>query len=139
MNAPEYGLAQAVEESITHYAQTLYALQQFEEDAASFAPEEIYGFAEELRTRQEQAARIDAEIERRLRQGETASGLAEELAQRLELMHDVQAFNGLLSQKIRGMMSVISSELSQTRGGREAMSGYRSRTDGRGSIVSGNF
>lgn len=139
MNDHEYGLARAVKESITHYAQTLHALQQFDEDAAGFTPEQIHAFAEKLRARQAQAAGIDAEIEGRLRQGEPASELAEKLAQRLELMHDVQAFNGLLSQKIRGMMSVISSELSQTRGGREAMLGYRSRTDGRGSIVSGNF
>lgn len=139
MNEPEYGLARAVEESITHYAQTLRDLQQFDEEAASFTPEEIRVFAQQLRKRQEQAALIDTEIERRLRQGETAPGVFDGLAQRLELMHGVQVFNGLLSQKIRGMMSVISSELSQTRGGREAMSGYRSRTDGRGSIVSGNF
>ncbi|BCA79150.1 hypothetical protein [Desulfuromonas sp. AOP6] len=57
------------------------------------------------------------------------------LLQRQELMQRIEAQNRLISEKIRGMMSVISAEIGQLRGGMTAMSGYHGDRDHKGSVL----
>ncbi|WP_305046391.1 hypothetical protein [Geoalkalibacter sp.] len=132
-------LRQALEQSALHYRGILSALTTFDAALSQVDAEEIAAFAQELRRLMAEAAALDEAFFALLGCMEPLPELAEPLARRLELMQQVQANNRLLSEKIRGMMSVISSELSQARDGRAAMSGYRGGAVQRGGLVSGNF
>ncbi|MDO3377869.1 hypothetical protein [Geoalkalibacter halelectricus] len=132
-------LPQAVEASTRHYADMLAALARFDAEAAAVTPETLSAFAEELHERRRRVEVFDRAIAVLLPDCDVDSRLAAALERRLELMEKVRDNNQLLSDKIRGMMSVVSSELAQARGGRAAMSGYRGGSADRGSIVSGNF
>ncbi|KIH75644.1 hypothetical protein SAMN05660860_03024 [Geoalkalibacter ferrihydriticus] len=132
-------LPQAVEVSTRHYAEMLDALAEFDAVAAGAVAQGIVAFAEELHRRRAQVEVFDRVIAGLLPEATSDPLLVAALERRQSLMQQVQDNNRLLSEKIRGMMSVISSELTQARGGRAAMSGYRGAATGRGSIVSGNF
>ncbi|WP_305043803.1 hypothetical protein [Geoalkalibacter sp.] len=132
-------LQQALEQSSHHYREILAALEAFDGAVSGADAAEIAAFADDLRRLMAQAEVLDETFFALLGQVEPAAELAAPLARRVELMQQVQANNRLLSEKIRGMMSVISSELTQARDGRAAMSGYRSGAPARGALVSGNF
>lgn len=59
------------------------------------------------------------------------------LLRRQELLQRVFEQNRLISDKIHGMMSLISAEVSQIRGGMTAMSGYRGGREHKGNVLKG--
>jgi len=131
----------AVDLSIGHYHEILSDLEAFGEKLGKVDAEAISLFAAELRERQQKVEELDAAVER----GVLALGgsrdvtLEAALERRAKIMSRVREYNQLLSEKIRGMMSVISDELSQARTGKAAMSGYRGQDQGKGSILTSIF
>jgi hypothetical protein len=129
-----------VDLSISQYRDILNALERFDETLGKVDSERISQFAEELRQRQQQAAKIDADVERGVCGLNCKDATLEAaLERRTRVMARVREHNQLLSEKIRGMMSVISEELSQARTGKAAMSGYRGQDQGKGSILTSIF
>ncbi|AJF07566.1 hypothetical protein [Geoalkalibacter subterraneus] len=129
-----------VDLSISQYRDILDALERFGETLGKVDSEQISLFAEELRQRQQQAAEIDADVERGVCALNCKDATLEAvLERRTRIMARVREHNQLLSEKIRGMMSVISEELTQARIGKAAMSGYRGQDQGKGSILTSIF
>ncbi len=129
-----------VDLSINHYREILDALERFDENLCKVDSERISLFAEELRQRQQQIAEIDTDVERGVCALNCKDATLEAvLERRTRIMARVREHNQLLSGKIRGMMSVISDELSQARTGKAAMSGYRGQDQGKGSILTSIF
>ncbi len=130
----------AVDLSISHYYEILSELEAFGEKLGKVDAEAISLFATELRDRQRQVEEIDANVERGvLALGSRDATLEAALERRARIISRVREYNQLLSEKIRGMMSVISDELSQARTGKAAMSGYRGQDQGKGSILTSIF
>ncbi len=124
--------------SIRQYRAILLELNRLEADLSALPSEQLVAFAQAFSEQQEEAAQTDRQIEEAL----AAAGGAAEPAlnqQRVALMHQVQERNRLLSQKLHGMMSVISDELSQLRSGRSAMAGYGGARDSKGATISRNY
>lgn len=129
-----------VDLSISHYRDIFDALERFGENLGKVDAEQISLFAEELRQRQQQAAEIDADVELGVSALNCKDATLEAaLERRTRVMARVREHNQLLSEKIRGMMSVISDELNQARTGKAAMGGYRTQDQGKGSILTSIF
>jgi len=121
--------------SITIYTDLLQRMQAMTDELADASPERLQALVEEMNWRQQELRGQDAALQSVLQEAGEGAKDHPLLRQRQELMQRVAAQNRLISEKIRGMMSVISAEIGQLRGGMTAMSGYHGDRDQKGSVL----
>ncbi|MGE4580267.1 MAG: hypothetical protein AB7F21_12115 [Desulfuromonadales bacterium] len=121
--------------SIAIYTDLLQRMQAMTEELCAASPERLQALVEEMNWRQQELRGQDAALQNVLQEAGEGAKDHPLLCQRQELMQQVAAQNRLISEKIRGMMSVISAEIGQLRGGMTAMSGYHGGRDQKGSVL----
>lgn len=129
-------LSDSLRMSIEHYSSMLVLLEKI---AAQISNDEesVKALLHELKCMQSQIEKVDADLNLQLQRFQESSpdSLAElslhpMFEKRLKLMDEVRRMNGLLLPKISGIMSLISHEIGELKGGRNAISGYRAQGDG---------
>lgn len=127
-----------LQQSLIHYRTLHRLMQQLDVALGSDEPEVLLELHQQLLSVQQQAQVTDDQVEPLLSTANPGA-LAPLLAERQTLLQGLQLHNRLLSEKIHGILPVISDELSQLRIGRVAVSGYASAPQARGDRVSGAF
>jgi predicted ribosome quality control (RQC) complex YloA/Tae2 family protein len=124
-----------LERSISQYQAILD--QIFEEAKAleQARPQHIEACSGRLNEMREEARRIDEALADLVRKEETRFDASSLFQKRRELMRRVLEQNNLLSDKIHGINSVISDEISQIKKGRTAMAGYKGQRKPKGKVL----
>ncbi|MFO7830929.1 MAG: hypothetical protein R6V18_02965 [Desulfuromonadaceae bacterium] len=119
--------------SIQHYSAMLVLLEQISEAVAE-DENNIKTLVGKLKDQQRQIEEVDAGLNVQLEDflqaypdALTAHPLFEK---RLKIISEVKHMNDLLLPKISGIMSLISHEIGELKGGRNAISGYRAQGGG---------
>jgi hypothetical protein len=99
--------------------------------------EVLKGLVEKFQFQQQRIQEVDESLNRLLLASQRSSPqLPESLprfAERVKLMGRVKQMNDLLLPKISGIMALISHEIGELKGGRNAISGYRVQSKSTGS------
>ncbi|MCP3178443.1 hypothetical protein MJO47_15155 [Desulfuromonas sp. KJ2020] len=127
-------LTELLRESLTGYEQLLSLNEEILDINIQAAPEAIESYRQRVKSLLVEIQKVD----------NRAARVVDELSaqpenplhqQRQELLQRLEEQNRLISEKIRGMMSLISAEIGQLRGGMTAMSGYHGDCDQKGSVL----
>ena len=122
-----------VQISTEHYASMLVFLKQISEVVAE-DEDNIKALVAELKDQQRRIEEIDAclnvQLEELLRAYPDALTAHPLFEKRLKIISEVKQMNDLLLPKISGIMSLISHEIGELKGGRNAISGYRAQGGG---------
>lgn len=110
--------------SIEIYRDIIEITGRLAEELHTNTHEELQKAIAGLQGLQQDAAQVDTLLAAAV--CDTSSRTGELFAARREMIKKCIRQNKLLSPRIHGMMAVISSELSQIKNGRTAMTGYRS-------------
>lgn len=123
-------LDNALQISIEHYSAMLILLEQI---SAAVAEDEgnVKALVGKLKDQQHQIEKVDAQINTQLevfiRSYPDALTEYPLFEKRLQTIRKVKQMNDLLLPKISGIMSLISHEIGELKGGRNAISGYRAQ------------
>jgi hypothetical protein len=121
-------LEEAIGVSIEHYAAMLELLEKISAGAGEDG-EILKSLAGEFQLQQQRIEDVDESLNRLLHVARQSSPqLPASLPcfeERVELMGKVKQMNDLLLPKISGIMALISHEIGELKGGRNAISGYR--------------
>ena len=122
-----------VQISTEHYSAMLVLLKQIS-DAVAEDEGNVKALVSKLKDQQRQIEEIDAGLNAHLEaflqnypDALTSHPLFEK---RLKIISEVKQMNDLLLPKISGIMSLISHEIGELKGGRNAISGYRAQGGG---------
>ncbi len=132
-------LEASLRQSISQYRAMQEGLFELEGLLQQVRPEAIQSFVERLSSLQSAASRFDEVVFAQLRVCSPDGPSSELLVEREHLMEKVLNQNRLLLEKIGGRISFLSSELSQVRAGRMAVSGYASGAANKGKLVRDAF
>lgn len=131
-------LQSLLQQVVAHYQAMVDLMQQLDGALYLEDPELLAELQEELTRVQEQARATDALIAPLLPEAPVAD-LAALISERKALLEGLQVQNGLISEKIRGILPVIADELAQLRAGQTAMTGYASGPPTRGGSIRGAY
>lgn len=131
-------LQELLQRSVEHYRSLDALMQQLELALSVEDPDLLADLEQQVELVQEQARATDALIAPLLPEAPVAD-LAALISERKALLEGLQVQNGLISEKIRGILPVIADELAQLRVGQTAMTGYASGPPTRGGSIRGAY
>jgi hypothetical protein len=124
-----------LERSIGQYQAILDQVFEAAKIMEQTRPQHIEACSGCLNEMREEARRIDEALAELFRKKEIQFDASSLFQKRRELMRRVLEQNNLLSDKIRGINSVISDEISQIKKGRTAMAGYKGQRKPKGKVL----
>ena len=136
MNQPQ--IHALLQHSVEHYRALDDLMRQLELALGAEDPDLLAGLHARMEAVQEQARATDALIAPLL-PAAPGDALAALIAERKALLEGLQQQNGLISEKIRGILPVIAEELGQLRTGQTAISAYAGGPQARGGSIRGSY
>jgi hypothetical protein len=124
-----------LERSIGQYQAILDQTLEVAKVLEQARPQHIVACSGRLNKMREEARRTDEALAELFRKKEIQFDASSLFQKRRELMRRVLEQNNLLSDKIRGINSVISDEISQIKKGRTAMAGYKGQRKPKGKVL----
>jgi DNA repair ATPase RecN len=128
-------LERLVKKSLDQYQTILNHIEELQKILGRCPTKELKSYCEQLQSLQDTARQIDSEIDRCMQDVDIDVNMTSLLHKRQKMMQDIIRHNDLLFPEISGKLAVISAELSQTRAGKTAISGYKVAHIKKGRIV----
>ncbi len=128
-------LERLVKKSLNQYQTILNHIGKLQNILGHCQTKELQSYCGQLQSLQDTARQIDADIDSRRHDADIDVNMTALLNKRQKMMQDIIRHNDLLFPEISGKLAVISAELSQTRTGKTAMSGYKNGHTTKGRIV----
>ena len=128
-------LERLIKKSLNQYQTILNHIGKLQNILRYCQTKELKTYCEQLQSLQHTARQIDSDIDSRMQDADINVNMTSLLHKRQKMMRDIIHHNDLLFPEISGKLAVISAELSQTRTGKTAMSGYKNGHTTKGRIV----